>query len=99
MSWAAARRPPSSEYLELDDQPPSRIAYAFIELTANTSRMPMLRLAIQYVKPLASPNGITDQARNAATTMIDGASTYSTGSTPPGAKLSLKTSFTPSAAS
>src|SRR5262244_390080 len=75
ISWAAARRPPRSEYLELDDQPPSRSAYAFIELTAKIRRTPMFRLAIQYEKPCQIPNGITAQARNAAVTMMAGAIT------------------------
>ena len=39
--------PPSSEYLLLEAQPPSMIAYTFIELTASTSRIPMLRSEIQ----------------------------------------------------
>src|SRR2546429_9382028 len=99
MSWAAARRPPSSEYLLFDDQPPSRIEYAFIELTAKTSRMPMLRFAIQYVKPLLSPIGMTGQARKAATTMMAGARAYRTGSTPRGAEPSFVANFTASAAS
>src|SRR5258708_17349638 len=59
----------------------------------------MFRSAIQYWTLYQRPIGITAQERNAAATAIVGAITYRTLSVFAGMKLSLKASFTPSAAS
>jgi hypothetical protein len=68
------------------------------EETANTSRMPTFRSAIQYWTLYQRPIGITAQATKAANTAIVGATTYRTRSVLAGTKLSLNTSLTPSAA-
>src|SRR5207302_823183 len=47
ISCAAERRPPSSEYFEFDEYPPSMIAYTFMALIAKMTRIPMFTLAIQ----------------------------------------------------
>ena len=59
----------------------------------------MLTSAIQYWTLYQRPIGITAHDRKAAATAMVGATTYMTLSVLAGTKLSLKASFTPSAAS
>src|SRR3981081_2551435 len=99
MSCAADRKPPSNEYLLLDEYPPSMIAYTLGELKAKISRTPMLRSAIQYWTLYQRPIGMTVHERKAAATAMVGAMTYMILSVFAGMKLSLNASFTPSAAS
>src|SRR6202521_3205279 len=75
MSWAAERKPPSSEYLLFDASPPMTIAYTLSALTAKMTKMPTLTSATQYWTLYQSPMGMTTQARNAATTAMPGATT------------------------
>src|SRR5216683_1125769 len=99
MSWAAARIPPSSEYLLFEAYPPRTMAYTLSELKAKTSRTPMLMSAIQYVTLYQRPMGITAHDRNAAATAMQGATMKRTCSVFAGTMLSLNASLMPSAAS
>src|SRR5487761_1362828 len=91
--------PPNIEYLLLEAYPPMTIAYTLRELNAKISSTPTLTSAIQYWTLYQRPIGITAQERKAAATAIVGAITKRSLAVAAGTKLSLKASFTPSAAS
>src|SRR6478752_8909252 len=70
--WAALRRPPSSGYVEPDDQPDSTMPYTPRLEQANTTSTPTGRSVscrnVSWPKiDTCGPNGITEKARNAGT--------------------------------
>src|SRR5919112_3573709 len=67
---ADERRPPSSAYFELEDQPARMRASTPTEETESTNSKPMLR---SVMTPQSGANGITAKTTKAATTAIKGA--------------------------
>src|SRR5512142_518176 len=63
---AAERRPPISEYLLLEAQPPRMIPYTAVEVSARISSSPTLTRAAMNVG--GGPNGIRKKTTNAAST-------------------------------
>src|SRR3982751_4283278 len=59
---AAERRPPMSEYLLFDAQPPRMIPYTPVDVRARTSSSPTLTRAEMNVGP--GPNGIRQKTMN-----------------------------------
>src|SRR6185369_2012084 len=91
---ALDRRPPSSAYFELDDQPASINASTPTLETARTSNNPMLTSAITAQ---SGPNGITEKTMKADATAMYGAKKKIQRSAFSGMKSSLVSSFRPSA--
>ena len=60
---AAERRPPMSEYLLFEAQPPRMIPYTPVEVSARISSSPTFVRAAMYVG--GGPNGIRQKTRNA----------------------------------
>src|ERR1700722_5832703 len=102
MSWADERRPPSSEYLLLDANPPRNSEYTPSDVIPRMKSSPTLTWAISQwnscPNQLLVPQGITAYASNAAPPARLGPTRYRTLSRCAGATFSLKKSFRPSAA-
>src|ERR1041385_7451372 len=88
------RKPPSSAYLELDDQPASINASTPTLETASTSNKPMLTSAMTAQ---SGPNGITEKTMKADATAIYGAKKKIQRSAFSGMKSSFVSNFRPSA--
>src|SRR5687768_18276019 len=100
---ALERRPPSSEYLLLDDQPASTIPYTPSELMARMNRNPIGRGArIISIRPHGeshgAANGMTAHVTSAGMNASAGASTNSGMLAAAGYVSSLTKFLTPSAA-
>src|SRR5664280_180785 len=105
MSCAEERKPPSSEYLLLEDQPASTMPYTPSEPMARRNSTPTPRSGATSMPPsgtpntvtsLPAPNGITMNVSRATDTEIIGASRYSPRLTLAGVRSSLKRSLTAS---
>src|SRR3954464_7520659 len=95
MSWPAARRPPSSEYLLADAQPAMRMPIAEIDDTASAEKMPTSRM----VNAAQGPNGTTPYTSSTDATIRYGASLNSFSSASVGVMSSFWSDLPTSASS